>query len=153
MVRFTRNNILALLFERNAKGDETSWSDFEEAFGPWARGSRSTQCSKGTFLKYKSQLEIEGKLRKKLSDKTRRPIYYIPEEFEQEAEFAAAFVRLTQGAYVHDAFREMTERIVEQLKSAWLNDLELWLIKKGHQDLTNQIDRERIFRKVKIKII
>jgi len=44
------------------------------------------KCSKTVLLKYKIQLEATGKIAKKISSVTNRPVYYVPEKFQKEVE-------------------------------------------------------------------
>lgn len=41
-------------------------------------------CSEKTMLKYKNQLEDQGKIKKKISKKTKRPVYYLTAETRDE---------------------------------------------------------------------
>lgn len=43
----------------------------------------SGKCSKQTLLNYKKALEKDGKIKKRLSEKTGRPVYYVPREFDK----------------------------------------------------------------------
>jgi len=40
--------------------------------------------SKTVLLNYKKQLEAAGKIKKKLSEVTNRPVYYVPDEMKDE---------------------------------------------------------------------
>ena len=42
------------------------------------------KCAKQTLINYKKFLEKQGKVKKKISAKTNRPVYYVPEEWKQE---------------------------------------------------------------------
>lgn len=57
---------------------ETRYTDLINAF------VKTGKCAKQTLLNYKRELEIRGKIKKKISEETRRPVYYIPEEFKVE---------------------------------------------------------------------
>lgn len=46
---------------------------------------KGRECSKATLLKYKGELEAEGKVKKKLDEKTGRPVYYLTAEASSEA--------------------------------------------------------------------
>ena len=59
---------------------EASYTDLIKEF------VNSKKCSKQTLLNYKKTLEKEGKLKKRLSEKTGRPVYYVPLEFEKDIE-------------------------------------------------------------------
>ena len=48
-----------------------------------SRRKKRRRCAKQTLLNYKKALENQGKIKKKISKKTGRPVYYIPEEFIQ----------------------------------------------------------------------
>jgi hypothetical protein len=42
------------------------------------------KCAKQTMLNYKLGLEAEGKIAKKMSERTRRPVYYVPDKWKVE---------------------------------------------------------------------
>ena len=42
------------------------------------------KCAKQTMLNYKLRLEGEGKIAKKMSERTGRPIYYVPDRWKVE---------------------------------------------------------------------
>ena len=109
MADIDRDDILVWVYQRQKMGIETGWSDLETYLGPWGsredtqhlikryerledhslrkymlEQSRIKRCAKQTFMNYKKQLEAIGKLKKKISEKTGRPIYYVPDEFEEE---------------------------------------------------------------------
>ena len=55
---------------------EVGYTDLLRAF----EGKRS----KTVLLSYKKQLEATGKIRKKLGEVTKRPVYYVPDEMKDE---------------------------------------------------------------------
>jgi beta-phosphoglucomutase-like phosphatase (HAD superfamily) len=67
------------------------------------------KCARQTLLNYKRDLEISKKLGKKISEQTRRPVYYIPDEHKKEIE---DFLKKKQlHDYVNDANAEELERL------------------------------------------
>lgn len=40
------------------------------------------KCAKQTMLNYKLRLEAEGKIAKKISEQTGRPVYYVPDRWK-----------------------------------------------------------------------
>lgn len=44
----------------------------------------SKKCAKQTLINYKKELENQGKIDKKISEKTRRPVYYVPDIWKVE---------------------------------------------------------------------
>jgi len=42
------------------------------------------KCAKQTLINYKLRLESEGKIAKRISERTQRPVYYVPKGWEQE---------------------------------------------------------------------
>lgn len=56
------------------------------------------KCAKETLLNYKKSLETEGKLKKKLSPTTGRPVYYVPEKIRKQREATHAFAKLVESA-------------------------------------------------------
>lgn len=71
-----KENILVFVYKRG----EVRFKDFIDHF---VKGGR---CSRSTLLKYKCGLEGEGKLKKKISEKTGRPVYYLSDEASSEAQ-------------------------------------------------------------------
>jgi len=69
-------DILIFVLEK----EEARYKDLIKAFVD------AGKCSKQTFLNYKLSLEASGRLRKKLSQETGRPVYFIPEEAKSEVE-------------------------------------------------------------------
>ena len=45
---------------------------------------KTKKCAKQTLINYKLRLESEGKIAKRISEKTKRPIYYVPDEWKGE---------------------------------------------------------------------
>ena len=45
---------------------------------------KTGQCAKQTLINYKLRLEAEGKIARRISEKTKRPVYYVPEEWKQK---------------------------------------------------------------------
>lgn len=45
---------------------------------------KTKKCAKQTLINYKLRLESEGKIAKRMSKKTKRPVYYVPEEWKSE---------------------------------------------------------------------
>jgi len=70
-----KEDILVFIYKRG----EVRYMDFIKQF---VKGGR---CSKATLLKYKAQLQAEGKIKKKLDEKTWRPVYYLSDEASREA--------------------------------------------------------------------
>ena len=58
---------------------EVRYTDLIEHF---VEGDR---CSKATLLKYKAELQAEGKVKKKLDEKTERPVYHLSDDASSEA--------------------------------------------------------------------
>jgi hypothetical protein len=147
MAGVDRRYMLGWVFQRQVDGLETSWSDFENAFGPWDGRARSKKCAKQTFIKYKKRLEAERKLRKRLSSKTGRAIYYVPDEFKREGELSRMLYSLeTASADSLDALdgmlKKMFEEVAGKVTRASLKQVKSWLTKKGYAHLANEIDRE-----------
>ena len=64
------NDVWLFLYKR----DEVSFSDWLNGFVD------SGLMSKSTWLKYKLALEKEGKVKKRISEKTNTSVYYTPPE-------------------------------------------------------------------------
>ena len=64
------DEILFFVFKKG----EARYKDLINEFVP-------RRCAKNTFLRYKIVLENEGKLRKRISEKTGAKVYYVPEKF------------------------------------------------------------------------
>lgn len=62
------------------KKEETKYTDLINEF------VKTGKRSKVTILNYKKQLEAAGKIKKRISPKTNRPVYYVPEMFREEVE-------------------------------------------------------------------
>jgi hypothetical protein len=45
---------------------------------------KTGQCAKQTLINYKLRLESEGKIARKISESTKRPVYYVPEAWKHE---------------------------------------------------------------------
>jgi hypothetical protein len=146
--------VLGWLFERQVGGVETSWSDFAKAYGPWDGSTRSKKCAKQTFINHKKRLEAEGKLRKTLSRKTGRPIYYVPDHFQREAELARMLYRL-ENASTHSldaldaTLKEMFDDAAQKITIAILSQVKSWLRRKGYANLADDMDMELKLRKIK----
>ena len=50
----------------------------------------SHKCARQTLINYKTHLEDSKKIKKKISEKTRRPVYYVPPNCKEEAEILRA---------------------------------------------------------------
>jgi len=70
------NDIWIYIYEKG----EARYTDLIKAFVD------TKKRSKTVLLRYKIQLEAEGKIMKKISATTKRPVYYVPERFHLEVE-------------------------------------------------------------------
>jgi len=61
-----------------SKKSEVSYTELVRAFVD------SKRCAKQTLINYKKYLEKEGKIEKRLSETTGRPVYYVPSEKKME---------------------------------------------------------------------
>lgn len=77
MPQINHEDVLIFVYERR----ETRYTDLIKEF------VKTKKCSKQTLLNCKTNLEAEGKLCKKLSEETKRPVYFIPENIRPEIEF------------------------------------------------------------------
>jgi len=59
------------------------------------------KCARQTLTNYKRDLERSGKLGKKIDEETRRPVYFVPEEFREKAKklLEERNVRLLIGSF------------------------------------------------------
>jgi hypothetical protein len=74
MPKIGPEDIWIYIYERG----EARYSDLTSKF------VMTGQCAKQTLINYKLGLESEGKIAKKLSESTKRPVYYVPEEWKHE---------------------------------------------------------------------
>lgn len=164
MTDVDREDMLVWVYQRQKTGLETSWSDLETYFGPWGGiedmdrlGKRYKRledyslrkymleqlkikrCAKQTFMNYKNQLEAAGKLKKRISERTGRPIYYVPEEYEKEVRLLIDRQKLM--GYVGNADEEEIERLkivyeMERSKNKELRDTFRKVVEIGKRDKT-----------------
>ena len=71
--------------KKSSAGEEEIWlflADREEVgFSEWQRAFVDSKLmANQTYLNHKKSLEASGKVKKKISEKTGRPVYYIPDE-------------------------------------------------------------------------
>lgn len=163
-MRVDENHLFGWVYSRQRNGLETSWKDFEREFGPWdtrkLSKSGNAAIAKQTFLNYKKQLESTGKLQKRLSSKTKRPVYYVPEEHRQEAELACTFSELRQtlvsnslSAFDRELKRMLREQVIPQVVSATVDHVWRKLIKEGCKEAAGKLDRQEIMSKMKVDIV
>ena len=68
------NDVWIYVYEKG----ETRYTDLIRAFVDTGKRSKTV------LLNYKKQLEAAGKIKKKLSEATNRPVYYVPDEMIDE---------------------------------------------------------------------
>ena len=74
MARIT-DDILCFIYNKG----ETRYTDLLDAF------VNSGKCANQTFINHKKELEKVGLIKKKISELTKRPVYYVPDEHKEEA--------------------------------------------------------------------
>lgn len=74
MMRISENDILSFVYDKQ----EASYNELIKEF------VKSHKCSKPSLLNLKKGLEKAGKLKKRISEKTGRAVYFVPPEFQQE---------------------------------------------------------------------
>lgn len=74
MPRIEPEDIWIYIYERK----EARYTDLINKF------EKTGQCAKQTLINYKLRLESEGKIARKISESTKRPVYYVPEEWKHE---------------------------------------------------------------------
>jgi hypothetical protein len=75
--------------------------------------------SKATLLNYKTQLEAAGKIAKKISDATKRPVYYVPKRLRREVQKLKNERQLVS--------------LISSIDARWLDPLRNLLIKVKHE--------------------
>jgi hypothetical protein len=93
-----------ILLSYACERDEFSYTTMLNYFVP-------KKCAKETLLKHKKALEADGKLKKKLSASTGRPVYYVPDAIRKKREARRIFNKI-----VDSAKPEETEKIVDMLQ-------------------------------------
>jgi len=71
------------------------------------------KCAKQTMINYKKQLQAAGKLKKRISEKTGRPVYYVPDEFKEEAE------NILKKRQLHDYVNNADMEDLEYLRTVY----------------------------------
>jgi len=66
------------------------------------------KISKTTLLKYKGQLEAAGKIKKKLSEVTNGPVYYVPDEMKDKVKL------LMEKRGLKEKIDQMTPQKIQQ---------------------------------------
>jgi hypothetical protein len=80
-----------ILLSYACERDEFSYTTMLNYFVP-------KKCAKETLLKHKKSLEVDGKLKKKLSSFTGRPVYYVPNEIRKKMEAKNMFDKIVESA-------------------------------------------------------
>jgi len=65
------------------------------------------------MINYKKQLQAAGKLKKRISEKTGRPVYYVPDEFKEEAE------NILKKRQLHDYVNNADMEDLEYLRTVY----------------------------------
>lgn len=74
MAEIDSQDVLIFVYERG----EAGYTDLLDNF------VLKGKCAKQTLINYKKELEVTGQLKKRISEKTGRPTYYVPRKFEDE---------------------------------------------------------------------
>jgi RNA binding exosome subunit len=88
LTNISENILLSYAFEKGEFSFTSLLNDFVGA----------GKCAKETLLKYKKLLERDGKLSKKLSPTTGRPVYYVPETIRKKMEAKHIFNKIVDSA-------------------------------------------------------
>jgi len=105
----------------------------------------SGKCAKQTLLTYKKGLEKEGKIRKKISEKTGRPVYYVPEEWRGKVEALRRKKKLLKS--FEGLPPEKQEEYVRKLEKELKYYKSLWRIQEIEEALWHTLapeDREKL---------
>lgn len=98
--QIAHDDLLIFVYQKG----ETRYSDLIEEF------VESGKCARQTMTNYKKDLERLGKLGKKISEETGRPVYFIPEEIRPEIK------SLMDKREIKDEIDQMAPETFQKLK-------------------------------------
>jgi len=107
------------------KRGEARYTDLFKSF------VESGKCAKQTFINYKKQLEASGKIKKKISEKTNRAVYYVPDEVKKEVEKLIAIKEINEDVEKIDLdvilkLKKEIKRLQRDLRIRELEELPLF---------------------------
>lgn len=99
-----------LLFFIHGKG-EARYTDLIKEF------VKKGKCAKQTLINYKKKLEAKGIVDKKISEKTKRPVYYVPEKHQQKVKSLLTKKALDElpSSILEHFMRAYKQRIIDQM--------------------------------------
>lgn len=96
----------------------------------------SKKLAKATLLNYKTRLEAEGRIRKRISTTTNRPVYYVPKENVRKVEELKAKqeIKTKIDQMTPEKIRELTEFLDFLVSSKEGEEFWVWLPDIDHPE-------------------